>query len=179
MSWDELSSDVVRIILEYAWWNELSPIGCIEGTWLEKKFKSQYYDRLRIMRYMRLSKTTYVAVKKMRSLWITILANYGPKRIGPTSKHCPSTYKCKLNAEGRCHVAQHYGQTLEPAYDTTQQFGAYDAVIKWGSNKVLSRLRAAVRQEQIDLHCYMKRIASNEAQIEYIVQRRKRRKRRK
>lgn len=183
MSWNELSSDVVMVILEYAWWNELwTTVDNCSGKIVKSKCASQHYDRSRIMRYMRLNKATYVAVKKMRLLWITILIEYGPKRIGPTSKHIGRVdigRKCKLNAKGRCHVAQHYGNTLESVYDITQQFGAYDAVIKWSSKRVQRRLIAQVKRDRKKLQEYVEttipaltaEIESKEARIEYIKRR--------
>ena len=184
MSWDLLSSDVICVILGYAWWNSLGLIYANGVVVKTKRQPSNMTDRRIIMRLMRLNKTTYAAGKKLRTLWITILVKHGPKRIGPTSNHVPlyPSLRCRMNREGKCHVAVHY-HNLEPVYDITQQFGAYEAVLKWGSKKIERRHVAQIKREKKTLAKYQQaiipdiedKISKLEADVEYIKQDRKRR----
>jgi len=188
MSWDLLSSDVICVVLGYAWWNAKSPAYGYKTLVQKNQRISNITDRRIIMRLMRLNKTTYAAGKKLRALWITILVNHGPKRIGPTSNHIPlyPNLRCRLNREGKCHVAAHY-RDLEPVYDITQQFGAYEAVLKWGSKKIERRHVAQIKREKKTLVKYQQaiipeledKISKLEADIEYIVQATKKRRKKK
>ena len=130
MSFSDLSSDVIGHILPY-----LRPT------------PSRYRDPFLKLRL--LNKATDSAIKKYRPYWVDILAKDGPRRIGPTSVHSgPIWSKCKINKAGQCRVAAHYARRqLETVYNKTDQFGAYDAVMKWLLPKMKRRIASAIKRK--------------------------------
>lgn len=132
MSFSDLSSDVIGHILPY-----LRPT------------LSRRRDPFLALR--RLNKATNTAIKKYRPYWVEMLVKDGSKRIGPTSVHHRSftnSPKCKINKAGKCSVATHYDRRqLEPVYNKTDQFGAYDATMKWLVKKMKNKGTAAIKRK--------------------------------
>ena len=134
MSFSDLNSDVISHILPY-----LNPTG--------SRYDNSFL-RLRL-----LNKATDSAIKKYRPYWVDILVKYGPKRIGPTSIHFgPTGSTCKINKAGQCRIAAHYNRRqLETVYNKTDQFGAYDAVIKWLLPKMKRKNIATIKRKNKEI----------------------------
>ena len=132
MSYSDLSSDVIGRILRY-----LPP-----------------YRNLVRMRL--LNRATNTAMKKYRSYWVDILVKYGPKRIGPHSKHGSSFQAtCRKNAQGQCRLASHYSRReMIPVYNDTDKFGAYTAVMKWLFKKAKNSASATLKRQLTQANAY-------------------------
>ena len=190
MSFNDLSSDVVTHIMQYVWWNlqlqQHEWVYCKDTRRNVRVTKhiprvSFYGDREGMMKLMLVNHKTRMAIKKLRPLWIKILMQSGPKRIGPTSVHSgPTRATCKLNKDGNCRAAVHY--ELVPRYDNSTCFGAWEAVLEWGSKRNLNKRQAQMKRDRKRLVKYtnveipelIDRIRVNQKGIDYHKQSRKR-----
>lgn len=127
MSFSDLSSDIICHIISY-----LRP--------------TAHYYQFTQMRL--LNKAFDSAVKKYRPYWVDILTRYGPKQIGENSVHGTGYSGCRIK-NGQCRVASHYPRRqLIPVFNQNSSYGAYDAVLKWGSEKKRKRMIASVKRDR-------------------------------
>jgi len=155
MSFSDLNSDIIGHIIPYL------------------NFSTTRYDN-QMLRFRLLNKATNIAVMKYRPFWVDTLVKYGPKRIGPTSIHRNNTNNCKYNKQSKCHIAAHYSY-LEAVYNKDEQFGAYEAVIKWLLPKMKRRAVSRIKAEKSKLEklesqirVVKRKISNTEDDLEYI-----------
>ena len=103
--------DILTCILEYV----RPKVNGRKWYFAEEQLNRKIFLELRLV-----NKNFDGAIQKLRSFWIDMLSMFGPKMIGPNSKHYHPG--CTRNP---CRIAAHYDRSeLIPRYDQSTQGGA-------------------------------------------------------
>lgn len=128
-----LSVDVIRHILSFT---------CDE--------QGEY--RWDLLRLRVLDRRFNAAITSFRPLWVELLVECGPRKIGEASIHYQDPYfmnKCRLNPDGKCYIAMHYDrETLVPVFNGPDPFDAYKAASQTFRKRWTDRRNRRNRKKQ-------------------------------
>ena len=159
--------DILTCILEYV----RPKVNGRKWYFAEEQLNRKIFLELRLV-----NKNFDGAIQKLRSFWIDMLSMFGPKMIGPSSKHYHPG--CTRNP---CRIAAHYDRSeLIPRYDQSTQGGAYKMMIKVMHKKTLNkkkaeltRKRKATEKIEIKLMYAKAELDMKESEVEDLIKRKK------